>query len=514
MSGFFFTRTIFGDVQRIYLQAMRNLGILLFGLIVLLSCRKEQVFEHKAVNLQFSQDTIFLDTVFSTIGSSTRTLVVKNPTSENISIGNIRLGKGQASFYRLNINGTNTKNLSNVEIFANDSIYIFIEVTPDVGTSNELLYTDSIVFSTKGKVQDVDLVTLAQDAHFYLPDTTLVIERPAPEQDIIIPYKILSCNEVWSNDKPHVVYGYVVVEGNCQLTIDAGTEVHFHSGSGMLVTNEGSLKIDPTNSGDYNNQVVIQGDRLEPFYENIPGQWGGVFGGVYLMSGSKDNVINNCVIKNGTIALRVDSSTSSVVNLDIKNSKIMNNSRVGLYGGFANINAENLVVANNGLYSLYALGGNYEFRHCTFANYWNSSIRNTPSIALLNFFEVGGTNYIRDLEKAYFGNCIVYGNSLTEFGVGEDNSGVFDYKFMNAIFRIDENPRDNSYDVNDINYFENCIYNQDPEFVDPYNYQFELDTLSPAQDKGNTADGAIVPIDIKGTFRNGIPDLGAYERID
>ncbi|MDX5403953.1 MAG: hypothetical protein LPK28_00490, partial [Bacteroidota bacterium] len=68
---------------------MKRPSLLLFILTITLAvigCRKDFNYSEKAVNLGFSSDTIFLDTVFTSIGSSTRILKVFNPTDENIII--------------------------------------------------------------------------------------------------------------------------------------------------------------------------------------------------------------------------------------------------------------------------------------------------------------------------------------------------------------------------------------------------------------------------------------------
>ena len=220
----------------------RTLFFLLIGIFFALACRKERVFQSKPVNLRFSQDTVYLDTVFATIGSSTRVLKVQNPTDENISITNIRLGRGNTSFYRMNVNGTSTKNISEVEILANDSLYIFVEVTADVGGQNELLYGDSIVFTTQSNVQSVQLITLARDAYFHYPNRILTIPQTPPNPDIKIPYRIIDCNDVWMDDKPHVIYGYAVVDSTCELTVLPGAEIHCHAGSGLWVYSGGNPK--------------------------------------------------------------------------------------------------------------------------------------------------------------------------------------------------------------------------------------------------------------------------------
>lgn len=472
------------------------------------SCRKTQSFAHKEVKLGLSADTIFLDTVFSQIGSSTRMLRVNNPTNEDIYIDRIYLAKGESSYYRLNVNGISTKDISNVELLANDSIVILIEVTADVGQSIELLYTDSIVFKTLGNVQDVDLVTLAKDAHFYYPTNELQLS-----DNITIPYSVLDCNTTWGPDKPHVVYGYVVVDDGCTLTIQPGTEVHFHYGSGLWVFTGGTLKIDPDNLGHIeNNPVIIQGDRLEPDYEDVAGQWGGILGGIFLQTGSYNNVIQNTLIKNSTVALRVDSTDAFVPNLFLSNTQILNSSRVGIYGGYSFIEAENVVVGNSGVYSLYALGGRYSFTHCTFANYAISS-RNTPSIGLFNYYELSdGSRSTRDIVSAQFKNTIVYGSKQVEFGVGYEPSAALNFNFNTCILRLQENPIDQAFDRLDPTLFTNCTLDENPMFVNYQAFNYKLDSISPAIDAANMNFAQQVPLDILKVDRLTSPDIGAYER--
>ena len=57
------------------------------------------------------------------------------------------------------------------------------------------------------------------------------------EDTIRFHYHELDCNEVWNNDKPHVIYGYVIVDPNCQLTINEGTNIYLHKNSGIIVGN-------------------------------------------------------------------------------------------------------------------------------------------------------------------------------------------------------------------------------------------------------------------------------------
>ena len=94
-----------------------------------------------------------------------------------------------------------------------------------------------------------------------------------------------------NNNKPYVIYGYAAVGPNQILTVEKGARIHFHRNSGIIVGNGGSIQVsgELSNSIDtLENEVIIQGDRLEPYFEDIPGQWGLI----WLMDGSLNNKFN------------------------------------------------------------------------------------------------------------------------------------------------------------------------------------------------------------------------------
>jgi len=229
--------------------------------ILFQSCNNE-VFEtiKSTGNLSFSKDTVFLDTVFTNIGSSTRTLKIYNKGSNNITIPTIQLGRGENSFYRLNVDGIAGKTFENIDILAKDSIFVFIEATIDFNQVTNPIYTDSIVFDAGENIQDVKLVTLVQDAHFLFPKRDaqgikekIVLGVDAEGQEIAVDGFYLEDNAVWTNDKPYVVYGYVGVNSNNSLTIEKGVRVHFHKNSGLLVEKDGSLQV----RGELNEEVIF-----------------------------------------------------------------------------------------------------------------------------------------------------------------------------------------------------------------------------------------------------------------
>lgn len=137
------------------------------------SCRSDFSTVPSSGKLVFSRDTVFLDTVFSTISSSTYVLKVYNNSKEDISIPSIKLGKGLNSKYRMTVDGMqgeNNKIFNNVVLLAKDSLYVFIETTPNSTDANptDFLYTDDIEFDSGTNLQRVALLTLVKDAIFFI----------------------------------------------------------------------------------------------------------------------------------------------------------------------------------------------------------------------------------------------------------------------------------------------------------------------------------------------------------
>ncbi|MEQ9262523.1 MAG: right-handed parallel beta-helix repeat-containing protein [Owenweeksia sp.] len=493
---------------------MKNLlliGIAL-GIFALASCRKDNIIKNDGVQLKFSADTVFLDTVFNTVGSSTYLLKVFNPDQQKVIIDNIRL-ENPASCYRLNVNGKAGNNINNVEVLPEDSIYIFIEITPGSCSSPEMVYEDLLLFENKGTEQFVTLTTLVWDASFHYPDKFLISGEG--ENSFVIPYSIINCNTTWRRGERHVVYGYAVIDEGCELTIEPGVEVYFHQNSGLWVFNGATLKVAEGASPGIGDSVLFTGDRLEPSYEDIPGQWGGLLGGIFIDDSARV-ILNNSVIKNSENAIRLDSAQFTD-QLTISNSYILNTSRTGIFGGFGSVTAENLVIANSGYYGLFCYGGNYEFRHCTFANYWTQSTRTVPTVFLTNYFDfrdAAGSSFrvVRPLQKAYFGNCIIYGNNRQELSIEKDDADILEFEFNHALLKLDRDEDDRGFDVTGAG-FTSVIVNLDPRFIEVEENNYDLDTTSQAIDQGNNQDALRVNLDIKGRIRNidGDPDLGAFE---
>lgn len=507
------------------------LCILILSVVLLLgSCRKDFEFSPSSGKLTFSRDTIFLDTVFSNIGSATYNLKVYNRSNDDIVIPFVRLEQGQESNYRLNVDGKAGKEFSDVEIMAKDSIYIFIETTVDIEslttTQTQFLYTDAIAFDSGSNEQKVELVTLIQDAVFLFPNKengikeSLLLDVDANGNETRIEGFFLEDNElIFTNEKPYVIYGYAAVENGKTLTIEAGARVHFHSGSGIVVADGGSLKVYGELSTDpllMENEVIFEGDRLETNFSNVPGQWGAV----WLTDGSTDNEINYLTIKNATVGILMDNNDgTSNPTLTIRNTSIYNSANFGIWAKTAHINAENLVIGNAGLSSLYCnIGGIYNFKHCTFANYWSNGYRNLPAVLIDNYFDPGdGTIFTGNLDQADFSNCIIVGNNNYELLFDKTDNASFNYSFKNCLVKFDDlNTQftdDTLYDFTNSSLFENIILNEDPDFKDPQKQDFKIGEESAANNQGDQETAQDVPLDLLGVDRTNAPDLGAYQSI-
>ncbi len=455
--------------------------LLLIVSMVVASCRKRDTVDtDPSLSLSFSTDTVFFDTVFTSVGSVTQRLTVYNKHDGKLKISDILLAGGESSDYRINIDGRPVLEATDVEIPGHDSILIFIRVTVDPTSENTpFVVRDSLVFLTNGNKQDVKLMTWGQNARF-------------------IKYGSIEGNQVWDSLKPYVIFGYARVDTSASLTIMPGTRIYFHWNSSFAVSADATLKI----LGTREHPVRFQGDRLDPFYRDLPGQWQGI----YLERGSQDHEIRYAVIKNGTFGISVDSATATgdpMLLLD--NTIICNTTSDALYAYSTKILSSNCVLGNCGGSAIDIVkGGYYEFRQLTVANYWSGSVRVVPSIYLSNYTGDGwGGTIPAPLEKAYFGNTIIYGVEDEEIMLDIAGGTTFDYTFDHALLKT-------AMDIAQEPHYISCFANEDPLFVDPAACDFHIDTLSPAIGKGIPMG---ISSDLDGNPRGSTPSLGAYEFI-
>lgn len=477
-----------------------KLFIIIAIILPYFSCKRDKIDSSSSIKLNFSTDTLLFDTVFTTIGSTTNRLMIYNNSEHRISISKITLAGGTSSNFSINVNGIACTSTKDVEIASKDSLFIFVKVTVDPNHQNlPFIISDSIVFETNGNIQKVQLVAWGQNAHFISPK---YFPKNFPAYSIIS-----NSDTTWTDNLPHVIYGYAVIDSSYTLTIKEGTKIYLHSNATLMAYRDGTLKVE----GTLDKPVIFQGDRLESFYNNVSGQWGKI----WLSSGSINNEINYAVIKNGQVGILVDTIGNSInPTLTLTNTIIKNMSFDGLWARGSTVLCNNSIFGNCGRHSINIdIGGACDFRHCTIGNYWSEAIRQTPALILNNYyFDINGIPHLRELYNAYFGNCIVYGNNSNEllFDSFFENLQYFNYKFENCLLKTE-------YSINNPAYFTDCTANIEPLFTNTTvnNNDLSIKENSPAINKGILSISALIPFDIKGNSRtsDAAPDLGAYEFI-
>ena len=467
-------------------------------LLVFASCKKEtQPNPDSNLKLSFSADTVLFDTVFTSLGSATHQLRIYNRNNDDLKISTIRLTGGASSPFRINLDGENALEFYDKIIPANDSLFSFLRVTINPNDLNTpFVVEDELEFVTNGNTQTIKLLAWGQNAIYIVGDKV--------SGAIQGKYKIVADSlqtTVWTSELPYVIYGYALINSYGTLRIEAGTKVYCHQGSGILSWSDGQLVID----GTAENPVVIQGDRLEPYYKDTPGQWDQIM----LLDGraGADHRISHAVIRNGFIGVNCQSALKvTECALRIDNTVIENQSGYGLYSILYPVEAKNFTIANCGTANVFAFGGDYRFVHGTIANYWNGNEHsNNIAMQVLNYALDENHEPFYYPSHLELDNCIVYGRQkdefMTQFGPDADSTFLFDHclvkteKFANATAG-----------------FSHCLFNLEPYFADYQRNDLHIDSIaSPVIGTGNPLFGNEMPYDLDGVSRIGAPDMGAYQ---
>lgn len=441
------------------------------------------------------------DTIFTTVSSVTKRLKVYNPYKNPIRIDKIMLAGGKSSPYRINVDGI-PGDATEVIIPSKDSIYIFIEVTIDQGNQNTpFIVEDSILFFHNNKTQKVMLVAWGQDAVYYTPNQYI----PG-----LPPFRIIECNTTWTPAKPIVIYGYAVVDSNCTLTIQAGTTIYFHKGSGLWVYRGGRLIA----TGSKDNPIVFRNDRLDHQYDDIPGQWDRI----WINESSQDHILEYVQIRNSFIGLQAetlpfgnDADNVSANALLLKNLRIEHTTVAGILARNYRITGGNVLIADNGQYALLITGGGtYDFTHTTIANYWTHSTRNTPSVFITNeYTDLYGNTHANFTPQFIFKNGIITGSIEKEFDIKAKTGGNIDFQLYHSLIKTTAS-LSSGISVN------NSINPAGAIFTDYAQYNFHLTSSSPAINLGNLSYAQpdwINDLDQNNRTTDGQPDAGCYEYV-
>lgn len=469
--------------------------LLLLGVATFCACDDGDSFTVSQSNaLTFSTDTVSLDTLFSTVPSSTRSFWVYNKSGDGLRCTSVRLEGGNQSGFRVNVDGVYLSpdqgyNASDIEVRNRDSIRVYVELTSARANSDAPKHlSDNIVFTLEsGREQKVALDAWTWDATFV---RNLTVSRDTT---------------VAAAGKPIVVYGMLSVEEGATLTIAAGTTLYFHGDAGIDV--KGRLVC----RGEAGNEVTMRGDRLDRMFDYLPydrvsGQWQGV----HISETSYDNEIMYTDIHSAFDGIRVDSSDVTRQTLTLSHSTVHNCQGDALSTVNSKVSVENCQLTNALGHCLSVDGGDVDVNSCTIAQYY--PFEGLRGSAL--YFS--GVDY--PLVNISCRNTIITGYADDEMMGGkptDDSGNAFNYSFADCIIRTPE--------VGDEEkpHFENVVFEDVKDTVscgrkhfalvdgDRQAYDFHLRKESSAIGKANPATTA--KTDRDGRSRDATPDIGAYE---
>jgi hypothetical protein len=455
----------------------------------LFSCKKDDFINSPDARLIAATDTVRFDTVFTTVGSITKYFTLVNDNNQKLMISSIKLNGGTGSPFKMNVNGMAGSQFSNIELNANDSIYVFVKVTVDPQLTNTpFLVLDSIEINYNGNTSKVYLQAFGQNARY-------------------ISNKIIDVNTTWDNSLPYVIENNLIIAEDATLTIEKGTHIYSHATAAFIVN--GTLKV--MGEKEENDRVVFRGDRLDADYKDLPGGWPGI---IFTGSSRNNEMIYTNVLNAYQSVVVAGDANLTPAKLTMNECIIHNAYDVGVYTINSSVDATNCLISqcgNNGLPGtggsnvLITGGGVYNFSQCTIATYANLYQNHKQPACFITNADGGSIAYL----NANFTNCIIYGQG----GVTEDelivNKANTDFvNFSNTIFKI-KNPEPPGVIFND------CIKNADPLFdsinTSTQTYNFRLRDSSPGIDAGKSS---AINIDLDGNTRpvGTKPDIGCYER--
>ena len=507
------------------------LVILLFGTalggVLLPGCKPREEVLASSGALEFSADTVKFDTVFTTLRTVTKRLWVYNRNSKAVNIDLINLDNA-SSPYTLIINGDLLETARNVYVRGQDSLLILVRAKlPDNGTNaspKQFVVQELLHFTTNGNAQQVLLRSFGQNIVLH--------------QDVN-----LTCNEVWTNERPHVLYGTVVVPTGCTLTIRPGTRIYAHAGATLVV--DGSLRVNepadfaPTDTVKAGNRNLVRfsGDRLEPEYATAPGQWTGIV----LDAGSHNNLIRYAQVQNAAVGVLLANLNDSGnrPDLQVENCVIRymsGNSNTfagalsplrglpgaGIFNIGGDVTVENTLFSDCYEYALLNVGGSAALNFCTIANYPAlPGPRKTQSLTMTNQLEVSdntGTHTVTYTQpELAVSNSIVWGSTNEEIFLDNADAYRSSIQVQHSLLRTKayKAATDSTTKPGLGNPAFGNILNQDPLFVRPATGStlddYRLIEKSPAWHPFGPI-GAVPLADLLNLPRDQAkPNLGAYE---
>ncbi len=433
--------------------------------------------------LTFSADTLRFDTVFTDLGTPTARLKVYNRASKAVNISSIQM-RNDDGVFSMNVDGVSGKSFQNVEIRANDSIFVFVECFIDAnGDVKPFKVEGCMDFVTNGVTQTVTLEAYGQNVRRL---------RNVTVQE----------NMTLTADVPYIVFDTLRVASGATLSIEPGARILFHDG-GMLQV-DGRLHA----VGEVGKMISMRGDRLDNVlpdtgYEILSGQWQGV----RFSAESFDNRMEFVEMQSTVHGVVVDSCGITDRNkLTLVNSWLHNSRGNVLRSVHAKVDAYGCCFSDAGEATVYLRGGVHDFVQCTMANYYLFAISPESILTLSHISREDSSGVANPLMQAQFDNCIIYGitSPITPGDLKDTNIYL-----RNVLLGVEGSDDD---------HFISCIWDEDPMFEtvrDKYYFNYMLKEDSPVLHSGNpefVSDICLTDMNGVNRLESGNPALGAYAR--
>ena len=331
------------------------LSILMLAVIVV-ACSDDTDFSTDTNHrLIFSTDTIRFDTLFTTLSSSRDGAVVYNFNDKDLRILSVELEGGSSSSFNVMVDGQYGTTMRDLEVRSGDSLYVFVNVTPELnGSDVPLFLSDRLVFTLESGVRQA-----------------IVLE--AHSRDAVFMHAVTVNSDSVIKRGHYVVYDSLVVAPGVTLTVEPSTTLYFHDKVPMVV--RGTLAA----AGAQDAPIVLRGDRTDRIfsylpYDRLPGQWGGVS----FASTSNGNVLEYCDIHSANYGIKIEQGDESALRLTMNASRLQNFYGNALETVQAQVDVTNTLIANAGGNCVKVVGGRVNFTHCTIANFFVFMLPTSP----------------------------------------------------------------------------------------------------------------------------------------
>lgn len=466
------------------MNALRNL---LFIIAIILgfsvsSCISDDFTDSPSATLTFSTDTVSFGTIFTDLNTPTARLQVYNPNNKGVVISTIKFKNSDTPF-KLNVDGVSGSSFSDIEIRANDSIYVFMECFINADDSREpKRIADQLEFITNGVRQEVEVEAWAWNVtrlHSY-----------NVEKDMTL-----------TSERPYIIFDTLTVNPDVTLTIEPGAWLLFHDKASMNV--KGTLLA----LGALDNFIRMSGDRLDDILPDVPyDQLAGQWGGIDISAESFGNRMEYVNMRSTVSGLSIDSCGDLSKNkLTLVNSWLHNSQGTVLNSEYAAVDAYGCCFSEAAWNVVRLIGGRHNFVQCTIANSYLFSSLYLPNLYLGHVMPGVEEENGQPFMSGSFENGIIWGEIGSPLSPGElVGSDVY---MRNMLFKANGTDDEN---------FINCIWNEDPLFYtvrEDYYFDYRLQPESPVLHSGNPA--YITPeciYDMDGVYRlaDGLPAVGAY----